>query len=284
VRENADTDGDGIYDADEVTIYKSNAFSADTDGDGLSDGEEKTRGTNLLTSDSDNDGLADAAEVGAGLNPLSTDSDQDGLVDGPATAANLDAAPNYFDLPTITVLSSWRKITILDEPDFAGNKRNIIIERSGYGQTGYPVGISRLEPTVSGAGAVPPVAYTRAIDAWAMAPVYSRLATTPLTTAETSLDQPLTAYFWERREGYVGKGFKSYPTQTGITPPAGALLYRYIRQEARVFERTLRLKASRPMPINWTIPVPTIYQFENYDIVSRSSQYNFGGTESSGYT
>jgi hypothetical protein len=191
------------------------------------------------------------------------------------------------------------------------------------------------------------------------------------------------------------------------------LLYRYIRQEARVFERTLRLKASRPMPINWTIPVrfklytrvdspaydwnvsegvqpltmnkgqtlspltsilasqgqdtagmqinnssppepnynsltgadnritesasylivnfnsptatfgnstdtdqdglpnfaelsrgtdptkkdsdnngqtdgqdavPTIYQFENYDIVSRSSQYNFDGTESSGYT
>ena len=37
---NPDTDGDGVADGDEVTIYLTDPFTWDTDGDGASDGEE----------------------------------------------------------------------------------------------------------------------------------------------------------------------------------------------------------------------------------------------------
>ena len=37
---NPDTDGDGVADGDEVTIYFTDPYTADPDGDGLVDGEE----------------------------------------------------------------------------------------------------------------------------------------------------------------------------------------------------------------------------------------------------
>lgn len=37
---NADTDGDGVADGDELDIYGTDPFNWDTDGDGISDGEE----------------------------------------------------------------------------------------------------------------------------------------------------------------------------------------------------------------------------------------------------
>ena len=37
---NADTDGDGLTNVDETTLYKTNPNVADTDGDGYSDFEE----------------------------------------------------------------------------------------------------------------------------------------------------------------------------------------------------------------------------------------------------
>jgi len=40
-----DTDGDGISDADEVLLYRTDMYNADTDGDGISDGAEVARGT-----------------------------------------------------------------------------------------------------------------------------------------------------------------------------------------------------------------------------------------------
>ena len=41
----ADTDGDGVRDADEVNIYLTNPLRADTDGDGSPDGAELAAGT-----------------------------------------------------------------------------------------------------------------------------------------------------------------------------------------------------------------------------------------------
>jgi hypothetical protein len=43
---NQDTDGDGLTNSQELTIYKTSPFLADTDGDGFSDGAEVKAGTN----------------------------------------------------------------------------------------------------------------------------------------------------------------------------------------------------------------------------------------------
>ena len=69
----ADTDGDGVSDADE-TILGTNPSSSDSDNDGLSGGEEITRGTNPLDGDSEDDGASDGLEVLLGSNPLSAAS------------------------------------------------------------------------------------------------------------------------------------------------------------------------------------------------------------------
>ncbi len=57
-----DTDGDGIPDAREKYLYKTNPDLADTDGDGVNDGDEIANGTNPLQADSDGDGLHDGIE------------------------------------------------------------------------------------------------------------------------------------------------------------------------------------------------------------------------------
>lgn len=44
--ENRDTDGDGLTDNMELTVYHTSPFLADTDGDGIPDGEEVKNGTN----------------------------------------------------------------------------------------------------------------------------------------------------------------------------------------------------------------------------------------------
>lgn len=78
---NADTDGDGLRDSEEIRVGTSPLF-ADTDGDGLRDGDEVHRwGSNPLKKDSDDDGLDDLQETVIGSNPTRTDTDSDGLND-----------------------------------------------------------------------------------------------------------------------------------------------------------------------------------------------------------
>src|SRR5215207_3832637 len=68
---NPDTDGDGVADGDEGTLYGTNPLVGDTDGDGLADGEElfATR-TDPVVWDTDGDGVSDGEEVAAGTDPL----------------------------------------------------------------------------------------------------------------------------------------------------------------------------------------------------------------------
>ena len=73
---NADSDGDGVKDGDEVNRAggATNPLIADTDGDGLNDGGEVTAGTDPLNADSDADGFADYQEIIHGSNPNSAAS------------------------------------------------------------------------------------------------------------------------------------------------------------------------------------------------------------------
>jgi hypothetical protein len=60
---NADTDGDGVADGDELNIYGTEPTVFDTDGDGVSDGEELFGiQTDPLVWDTDGDGVADGQQ------------------------------------------------------------------------------------------------------------------------------------------------------------------------------------------------------------------------------
>jgi len=86
-----DTDGDGLYDLDEINLYGSDPTRVDTDGDGISDSEEvaaHSRGLMLdpTKMDTDGDGLNDKQEMdlrarGILVDPSRADTDGDGLTD-----------------------------------------------------------------------------------------------------------------------------------------------------------------------------------------------------------
>ena len=77
-----DTDGDGLFDDDETSIYETDPNKADTDGDGMNDGDElaywgdnwradpdQDGMVNLVDPDSDGDGFTDGSEVSNGYDP-----------------------------------------------------------------------------------------------------------------------------------------------------------------------------------------------------------------------
>ena len=61
----ADTDNDGVPDAEERFVRHTDPSLPDTDGDGLPDGEEVAIGTDPVSPDTDGDGLSDDCEPGA---------------------------------------------------------------------------------------------------------------------------------------------------------------------------------------------------------------------------
>jgi len=85
----ADYDGDGLSNADEINIYGSAALAFDTDDDGLSDGKEQHFWAEAWSLDYDGDGL---------INLLDEDADNDGHLDGAEYSAGSDPA-NPFSIP-----------------------------------------------------------------------------------------------------------------------------------------------------------------------------------------
>jgi hypothetical protein len=85
----ADTDGDGLLDADEA-VYGTDPTIADSDADGVLDGAEVVAGTDPLVADAapvaeidtDGDGILDADESVFGTDPNIADTDGDGWLDG----------------------------------------------------------------------------------------------------------------------------------------------------------------------------------------------------------
>ena len=77
-----DTDHDGLTDYEEVKIYQTNPANPDTDDDGILDGEEIKKGTDPVDGDKDKDGLPDEFEKKIGTYSTVPDSDNDGYKDG----------------------------------------------------------------------------------------------------------------------------------------------------------------------------------------------------------
>ncbi len=75
-----DSDGDGLTDAYELLVSKTNPNNPSTSGDGISDSDKILEGLNPLgyypqwKLDTDNDGLPDAYESSVGLNPTSAEA------------------------------------------------------------------------------------------------------------------------------------------------------------------------------------------------------------------
>lgn len=94
---NIDTDGDGLEEGDEISLYGTNPALADTDADGLQDGDEILQYfTDPKSPDTDGDGLKDGAEVTTyQTDPLVADTDADGFSDGMEAQQGSD--PNNFE-------------------------------------------------------------------------------------------------------------------------------------------------------------------------------------------
>lgn len=88
----ADTDGDGLSDHDELYDLGTNPLDRDTDGDGVTDGDEKhVYGTDPKSSDTDADGISDGDEKNKyGTDPLNPDTDGDGVTDGDELILGMD--------------------------------------------------------------------------------------------------------------------------------------------------------------------------------------------------
>ena len=90
--EDADTDHDGLSDYDELYVYYTAPGDVDSDCDGLSDSDElNVYGTDPTVGDTDSDGILDGDELNVyGTDPLNPDTDGDGVVDGDELILGMD--------------------------------------------------------------------------------------------------------------------------------------------------------------------------------------------------
>ncbi len=108
-----DTDGDGLTDVAENSIYYTNSQKADTDGDGFTDQNELTNGFSphlgfserLINVDQDHDGLNDGYELALKTDLKNSDSDGDGFSDG-------DEFKNEYDPTTADPIKLEKSIDI----------------------------------------------------------------------------------------------------------------------------------------------------------------------------
>ncbi|MEW6535628.1 MAG: right-handed parallel beta-helix repeat-containing protein [Candidatus Auribacterota bacterium] len=107
----ADTDGDGINDSDEISLYSTDPTDADSDDDGASDGLELlTYNSNPLVVDTDNDSLPDSWEGQYGLNPNADDAND-----------NLDG----------DLLTNYEEYLIGSIPNLANSPSQIYVDNDG---------------------------------------------------------------------------------------------------------------------------------------------------------
>jgi hypothetical protein len=114
----ADTDGDGLDDAEEVRLGTDPRLT-DTDGDGMADGWEVRHGGDPASGegrdgargDLDGDGLSNAAETAFKTSPSVSDGDGDGLSDGAETGC-IVVSNDFSWLPFDSVEDLTREIAV----------------------------------------------------------------------------------------------------------------------------------------------------------------------------
>jgi hypothetical protein len=112
------TDGDGLTDAQERTVYHTDPTRADTDGDGLADGPEAALWGAASAADADRDGLA---------NLLEADADNDGEPDGAEPQPGTDpvppaAGPVYRWLEAEAARTRTAPLTVAADPGASGGQ------------------------------------------------------------------------------------------------------------------------------------------------------------------
>lgn len=99
---NIDTDQDGLYDYDEISIYETSAYLADTDSDGISDREEIEMGSDPLCPEGEDCVLSEKDYLSTTTpnfySPLLDDFD---FASSPTTSEISGAVANNFDLNSI---------------------------------------------------------------------------------------------------------------------------------------------------------------------------------------
>lgn len=150
--DNADFDGDGLTNWEEIFIYGTDPFNADSDGDGMPDGWEVMHGLNPndpsdADEDPDGDGLTNLEEYLNGTDPNNPDSDGDGVWDGDEVNSGTD--PND---PNDTPESGWIILTGDLEEDEPKNLNRTLTIPAGESRVIVVLIASEEYPNYTGEG------------------------------------------------------------------------------------------------------------------------------------
>jgi hypothetical protein len=223
-----DLDGDGISNSAEIPLG-TDPFKADTDNDGLPDGWEIGYGLDPLVPtplglDSDGDGLTDLQEFQLGGSPFDLDTDDDGLLDFIEYLTG--SRPGIFDLPTLTLEYSWREAVGEDIRIHDAFAVRTVTGNATNGTTSRP-------------WSIPPPG-TTAVNA-------SDTLHLIMGTNSGGTELPWSA--WIPWTGSATARFRNTVVGDSSYPfPYPVIRHQFHRREIRI-----RLRASRPMPVPWTV-------------------------------
>jgi hypothetical protein len=255
-----DLDLDGLNNAAELTAG-TDPFNPDSDGDGMPDGWELKWVPSLnplsptdANNDSDSDGLTALAEYQLGTNPRNDDTDGDGLDDD----EELDAGGNpvHFNMPEFTLLSATRESEVSEEihrPVSGSPTRLGSADGRGAGTSAGTLLAAYERP----APGVPSTVYTpwnlndAANSSWTMGNGI------PAPGQPVAVHSLTTALYASRQDKMHGDGDGTATNAADFIPVTGQSDYqecRGITRSAVLLERTVRVKASRAMPVAWSIP------------------------------
>ena len=210
---NADTDGDGAADGDEITLYFTSPTNPDSDGDGLTDGNELfwTRSNPVLW-DTDSDGWGDGDEVNTqGTDPVSATSfpGSGGAAAAPTAST---AAPSTYQadaaVPVAETAIVTEPVDTVSSNVAPSNSTTALPGQTTSFGTGYVTAAPGLveSPTVSTGAAAPVVA-----------PVESTSTTTaPVATSVGSCADYGTWY--DAQVAYEGAGGTSSSLAGALDP------------------------------------------------------------------